>query len=118
MTTPFTRVKDVDLKILSELEDRELFNVCFQRNKYIHYICKDENFWRKRFIQKYGNVATKYKPEDRTWKNHYLQVVIDLERFSKSPIALFNYIAWYENLEHSFYQESENKIFHLKDAPE
>jgi hypothetical protein len=122
--TAFSGIKDVDLKIMSELADRELFNVCSQVNKYINYICKDESFWRNRFIKKYGNIAIQYKPENRTWRNHYLQVVIDLERFSKNPIEFFNYIIWYKDLEHSFYKESQGmsysdtKIFHLKDAPE
>lgn len=78
----FTGIKDVDMEILLKIDDRYLLNTCLT-NKYINNICKDENFWRKRFFNKYGDVANKIvKPEDRSWKDHYLQVLIYLDYFT------------------------------------
>jgi hypothetical protein len=64
-------VKDVDLLILMELDDESLFSAC-QANKDAARICRDENFWRKRFLRKYGNFN---KANDMTWRDLYLKAV-------------------------------------------
>ena len=87
----FTEIRDVDLKILSELDDRSLLNSC-ATNKYVYNICKDENIWRNRFIKKYGEHVASYRPTDRSWKNHYMQIIIDLEKFAYNPLRFFDYI--------------------------
>ena len=73
-------IKDVDLKILSNLNDRDLFSLCIV-DKYTNNLCKDKNFWRNRFINRFGENS--YKPENRTWKNHYLKVVSDLDDYGE-----------------------------------
>ena len=70
----FTKIKDVDLRILSELEDRDLLNVCLT-NKYANKICQDEHFWRNRLVSQYGDKVFKYRP-DMSWKNYYMQINI------------------------------------------
>ena len=47
----FTGNKDVDLVILNQLNDRDLFSIC-QVNKYISSLC-NEDFWKKKFMRKY-----------------------------------------------------------------
>lgn len=44
-----TGIKDIDLKIIAELNDYELGKVC-SVNKYIKSLCNDNNFWRNRAI--------------------------------------------------------------------
>ena len=39
--------KDVDRKILNELEDKDLVNAC-QINKKAHTLCNDQVFWMNR----------------------------------------------------------------------
>ena len=66
--------KDVDLIILSELDDKSLFSFCqsFEsKNRYINKLCSNEIFWKNRFIKKYGPAE---KNPDRTWKRFYLKV--------------------------------------------
>ena len=112
-----TNIKDVDLKILSELDDKSLFRAC-RTNKYLFRICNAEaSFWRNRYIVKYGEMATKYKPEDRSWKNHYMQTVIDLDRFKKDPRNFLDYIAWGGSIEDSYFLYKGEVIPFLK-APE
>lgn len=89
-----TGVKDVDLKILSEVGDRELFTVCDSKDVYIRRICKDENFWKNRLLKKYGQKAVELKPEKRSWKNHYLQITVDLGKFSYNPERFLIHILW------------------------
>ena len=89
-----TSIKDVDLKILSELDDRELFTICNSKDVYIHRICKDENFWRNRLLKKYGPKAVELKPQGRSWKNHYLQMIIDLDKFTNFPEKFLRNILW------------------------
>jgi len=108
MEKAFTGIKDQDLLILSNLNDRDLLNVCSIKNKYIIHICEDENFWRNRFISKHGEVGIKYKSEKKSWKNYYLQVIIDLEIFSEkypNPYDFLSHVLWNKNIESSSYIE-------------
>ncbi len=82
-------VKDVDFKILSELNDCDLFSFSVT-NKYINQMCKDEYFWRNRFIFRFGRVE-----EPRiTWRRQYLTVISHLNKWSKNPWEYFNRISW------------------------
>lgn len=83
--------KDTDLIILSNLDDRSLLSYC-QTNRYGRELCRNENFWRNRFIKKYG---TGYDLENRTWKNFYLSLLVYFnkpvdEYLGKINEALFN----------------------------
>ena len=49
---PFTGIKDVDLLILKELDDEDLFSLC-QVDKYINSLCNNENFWLNKLLKKY-----------------------------------------------------------------
>ena len=74
----FTGVKDIDFKILEELDDSDLTNVCVV-NTYLNDICKDETFWRNRLLNKYRfllgnaeNIIHNYKAKDILWKQYYI----------------------------------------------
>lgn len=79
-----TGIKDLDLKIMMELSDRDLINYC-KTDRFARRICKDENFWRNRFVNKFGEKDRLGKPYikngDKSWKDFYLQIikVIDLD---------------------------------------
>jgi len=88
-----TGIKDLDLEILMNLPDRDLLNYC-STNKDIYNMCNNEMFWRKRYIKRFGDMAAQYKPRERKWKNHYMQTVIDLDRFSTDPWEFLKYIDW------------------------
>jgi hypothetical protein len=95
MERSFSKIKDVDLKILSELDDRSLFRTC-STNKYAYNLCFDEDFWRNRYRNKFGTEERVPKPEKRTWRNHYLQTIKDLGIFANSqePKQFIQYIIW------------------------
>ena len=88
-----TGITDLDLEILMNLPDRDLLNYC-STNKDIYNMCNNDHFWRKRFIKRFGEMAAQYKPKERKWKNHYMRVVIDLDRFSSDPWEFLKYIQW------------------------
>jgi len=103
-------IKDTDLIILSKLDDKDLFSTCLV-NKAANKLCNNEDFWRNRFVSKYGEMAAKYKPEKRSWKKHYLQVVIDLERFP-NPVDFLPHILWgSEGIDNSFFMENPKDMF-------
>ena len=64
--------KDTDLIILSKLDDETLLSFCKIENSYVQKLCNDENFWRQRVKEKFGNVK---KNGDRSWKNLYLNII-------------------------------------------
>ena len=67
-----TGIRDVNLKILQDLNDEELFSFCIV-NKEANKLCENEDFWRNRFLKRFGKLYT--KDENRTWKNFYLTIV-------------------------------------------
>ncbi len=75
--------KDVDRKILNELEDKDLVNLC-QTNKKAHTLCNDQVFWMNRVFQKFGyvggDVLRTNKGTDRSWSEYYIQ---DLRKINK-----------------------------------
>ena len=92
--------KDMTLKIMLELDDRELFVLCGKKdslefkNRRFSKLCNNEFFWEKRFINRFGKLAGSYKPKDRSWKKHYLTVVIQLDEFKGYEWEFFNYLIW------------------------
>ena len=77
-----SQIKDVDLKILSELDDNDLLSFCKLNveNKYVYKLCNDENFWRDRTLKKFGKVN---KNENRSWKHLYLKIVYYNDKFNR-----------------------------------
>ncbi len=71
-----TGIKDVDLKILEELNDQELFSFCLV-NTEANKLCSNEVFWRNRFIKRFGKFSG-IKPEKRSYKNFYLSLIKEL----------------------------------------
>ncbi len=74
--------KDVDRKILNELDDVDLVNVC-QVNKKAQSLCNDQVFWMNRVFDRFGyvggDVLRKYKG-NRSWSEYYIQ---DLRKINK-----------------------------------
>ncbi len=77
--------KDVDRKILNELDDKDLVNVC-QTNKKAQSLCNDQVFWMNRVFQRFGYVGgdvlrtnkEKYWP---SWSEYYIK---DLRKINSS----------------------------------
>src|SRR5665648_856485 len=66
--------KNIDTKILNQLEDRDLVNVC-QTNKLADQLCKDQTFWLNRILLKSNipiEILNKYK-DGRTWSEYYIE---------------------------------------------
>lgn len=82
MERTLTQIKDVDQKILSELDDKSLFEFCIT-HKYGSALCKDDLFWKKRFISKYGHSN---KNNNRTWKNFYMTVIYYLDKYKTGAL--------------------------------
>ncbi len=79
-----TGVKDLDIKILNELEDVDLIKIC-QMNKAADAICTSQIFWLNRIMTKFPylslEILNKYKA-DRTWSEYYIK---DLIKALKDP---------------------------------
>jgi hypothetical protein len=101
-----TGVKDTDLLILTELDDRSLLSYC-QTNKYARNICNNEDFWRNRVYKVYGEVSAKLKSIERKWKDYYLSIVYYTDKYTnnralkqvalKGDMDLFLYFSQFEN---------------------
>ena len=76
--------KDVDFKILGELEDKDLIKMC-NINKEAMQLCNNnQNFWLNRILIKFPylklDVLKKYK-NDRLWSEYYIN---DLRKINNS----------------------------------
>ena len=65
-------IKDVDIKIINQLNDHELGKVC-QVNKYVNSLCKDETFWMNRTIDKFN---LREKDSSYSWRDFYINLVM------------------------------------------
>ncbi len=75
--------KDVDRKILNNLEDEDLVNVC-QVNKKAQLLCNDQVFWMNRVFLRFGYVGgdiLRASKENRSWSEYYIK---DLRKINKS----------------------------------
>jgi hypothetical protein len=115
--------KDVDLYILSKLEDEDLFNICSLQydNKYIYELCNNESFWRDRYYLKWGYEASNLKPTEDTWKKHYTKTLDYIEEWDKDFFVwiFFKHIYWNpKGIEYSFYVDTFfNRRVKLENAP-
>ena len=71
-----TGVRDLDITILLELNDIDLFKVC-QTNKYISLICENESLWRRKLSKRYNKTE---KPKETTWKEYYISLKREEEK--------------------------------------
>ena len=75
--------RDVDLKILAELDDDSLLNFCQIKNQYVKKLCTNEYFWINRLYKVFGKVA---KSQTRkTWRNLYLSLVYYTDKYLNKP---------------------------------
>ena len=89
----FTGIRDLDLEILSKLDDRELGRIC-STDKYFRQLCTNEDFWRNRVVKRFGkylgdletinSFRTKYS---YTWRKYYISLVDFLEKVIKNYTA-------------------------------
>ena len=58
-----TRNKDIDLLILSHLDDKSLTNfyISNPRNEYLKLLCVTQDFWRKRLKNKFPEFNSENK---------------------------------------------------------
>jgi hypothetical protein len=80
----FTRIKDLDLEILSKMNDRELGRVC-STDTYFRKLCKNDDFWRnrttKRFGKYFGDLIYHFQDTQiPTWREYYVLLVDFLEK--------------------------------------
>jgi hypothetical protein len=141
----FPEDKDLAHKIMMDLSNEDLVKLC-ATNKRMYEVCNNyPSFWRNKFLKDYGEhaaklgfgdsalfpsnlmekernlqtYASKYKPADRSWKNHYMRVFIDLQKYKDDPIKFFDNIAWKSNMDNSFFIDTANRKFiPLKQSPE
>lgn len=75
-----TQQRDADLFILSKMDDHSLLTFC-KSSKYGNQLCQNDDFWRNRFIKKYGH-ANKNLENTRTWKDFYLLITYYLDLYT------------------------------------
>lgn len=74
-TPPFSGNPLLDLDILSRLSDPDLFQAC-QSNRYLAGLCRDELFWKQRFLSRYGvDIASDLGPYE-TYRQAYINMAM------------------------------------------
>ncbi len=80
-----TGLRDTELLVMNELNDRDLLNYC-QTDKY--KICQNEDFWRNRFIKVHGEKAAQFKNLNRSWKDYYLAVIYYTDKYTNERATI------------------------------
>ena len=100
-----TGIADVDMKILQELNDDEIYKVC-SVNKYVSKLCNNDNFWLNRLLlnKYYDSEELREIKGDFTYKEIYRYLTIDFElgalkAAEKNNVYLLNAI----KIKHSVY---------------
>ena len=72
-----TGIRDLDREIVNKLSDKDLLQICLLNKTYSERVCDDSYF---RLRTENGFPETVQYKENRSWKNHYLNIVkyIDL----------------------------------------
>ena len=70
-------------------------------------------FWRDRYLKNFGKFPLKYKPENRSWKDHYIQTFINLQKFKDNPTKFLDYIMWRTNIKGSFFLPDGKMVIKL-----
>ena len=84
--------KDVDRKILNNLDDEDLVNMC-QVNKKVQLISNDQVFWMNRVFLRFGyvggDILRKYKDKywSGSWSEYYIK---DLRKINKGHTILLS----------------------------
>ncbi len=108
-----TGIRDIDMMILSNLSDEDVLNACLT-SKEVYAVCKNDGFWRNRFLQRFGPVKfelTKHHKAYRSWKDFYFSTVNDLKEWS-DPWDFFDNISWQigEDEPPKYYVEGERYL--------
>ncbi len=80
--------KDVDRKILNELEDEDLVRAC-QTNMKAKLLCNDQVFWMNRVFNRFGYVGgdiLRTNKGNRNWSEYYIQ---DLRKIDKTYADIY-----------------------------
>ncbi len=77
--------KDVDRKILNNLEDEDLVNMC-QVNKKIKFMCNDQVFWMNRVFLRFGYVGGNIlrTNKDKYWNSWSEYYIKDLRKINNT----------------------------------
>ena len=110
-----TGLKNLDLMILANLNDKDLLSVC-NTSKREDEICGDENFWRKRIEVKFPNVGLdvlKQYKGNRSWADYYVHDLVKIAR--KKPADVLSNAAETGRLDHLIIAISKGADIHEND---
>lgn len=112
-----TGIPDIDYEIMVYLDDETLLNSC-KINRYTADLCRNENFWHKKIIQKFGHNISKYKPEGLTYKQIYLKLgnPDDTDFYEAIKLGLFPIVK--DIWENKYHGDVSNLVYirNLKDS--
>ena len=108
--------KDVDRKILNNLEDKDLVNVC-QTNKKAQSLCNDQVFWMNRVFLKFGyvggDVLRANKGTDRSWSEYYIKDLRKINKYNAHNYLIFG--SRNKNLDHAIISLNLGANIHAND---
>ena len=73
----FTKIRDLNLRILESFDDETLFKYCIT-DRYANELCMNEGFWQRRFMKKFTDGQEQWR-ENKTWRQYYLLLTRNYE---------------------------------------
>jgi len=77
-------IRDVDIEILARVADKDLPSIC-STNSYLLSLCREESFWRKKLLERYGKILGGEKEikekylGDNSWHEYYIWLIEAVE---------------------------------------
>ena len=99
-----TGVRDVDIKIIESLDDKNLLNAC-QTNRSFALICKDPIFWKQRLENRFPDIAA----------IRSMYPYLENKEFYLTTSRVYEVISESSNVRQTFIQETDDEqlIIHL-----
>lgn len=88
-----TGIRDLDVKILMDVPDEDLYNLC-RTNEYFSEICRDDAFWRERFLIKYPMFKNYFILFPSTPARDIYKIISIRNRLADPPNPSNNSLLW------------------------
>ncbi len=80
----FTGIKDIDRKILNQLDDKDLLSICSTNKSWKQFCDEDQTLWMNRVYNKFPYLSSDIINKNRKNIKHGQNIILILEKLIKT----------------------------------